>query len=214
MGIIEKTILFVKESLSGAESGHDWWHIQRVLNNSWIIAEAEHANLLVCKLGALLHDIADPKFHDGDEKKGRRIAMEFLKLHSVPEKQIDNILDIIENISFSKSHENDKPKSVELQVVQDADRLDAIGAIGIARAFSYGGYKNRIMYDPSIPPKKYSNSTEYRNSKSHTINHFHEKLLLLKDMMNTPTGKKMAENRHQFILQFLDQFHNEWDGKI
>jgi uncharacterized protein len=162
----------------------------------------------------LLHDIADPKFHDGDEKKGSRIAKEFLTGNEVPEKQVTSILEIIENISFSGGKKGLNLKSRELQVVQDADRLDAMGAIGIARAFNYGGFKNRLLYDPSIPPKKYSDSSEYRNSNSPTINHFHEKLLLLKDLMNTQTGRIMAEKRHEFMLAFLRQFHAEWEGNI
>jgi len=210
MDIIEKTIAFVKESLAGAEGGHDWWHIQRVLNTTRLIASKENADMQICELGALLHDIADPKFHEGDEIKGSRIAEEFLRFHSVPEAQIQSVLDIIENISFSKVHDNKKPGSAELHVVQDADRLDAMGAIGVARAFNYGGYKNRPMYDPSVPPASYTSSQEYRKSNSPTINHFHEKLLLLKDLMNTKTGKEMANRRHDFMLAFLKEFHEEW----
>ena len=211
MQLIEKTIGFVKTTLSGAEGGHDWWHIHRVLENTRLIAGKEHASLFICEMGALLHDIADPKFHNGDEKKGNYLAKGFLKQNSVPENQINAILNIIDNISFSKGTDI-VDKSIELQVVQDADRLDAIGAIGIARAFNYGGFKNRIMYDPSIPPKKYRSSNEYRNSNSPTINHFHEKLLLLKDLMNTKTGMEMAAKRHDFMLMYLQQFHKEWDG--
>ena len=214
MNIIEKTSEFVKATLAGAEGGHDWWHIHRVLENTRIIAKREGADLLICELGALLHDIADPKFHRGDEKKGCRIAKEFLSTQSVSEIQINAVLEIIENISFSGGKENKKVKTIELQVVQDADRLDAMGAIGIARAFNYGGYKNRLMYSPGIPIQKYSNPSEYRNSNSPTINHFHEKLLLLKDLMNTRKGKEMALKRHEFMLMFLRQFHKEWDGGI
>ncbi len=212
MDIVENTIVFVKSTLSGAEGGHDWWHIHRVFQNTCTIAEKENADMHICKLGALLHDIADPKFHDGDEKKGCLIAEEFLKQIFVPVKQIDAVLDIIQNISFSKSNDDNIFKSLELQVVQDADRLDAMGAIGIARAFNYGGYKNRLIYDPSIPPKTYSNRGEYRNSNSPTINHFYEKLLLLKDLMNTQTGKAMARKRHEYMLGFLDKFYEEWKG--
>jgi uncharacterized protein len=212
MNLVDKTISFVKSELSGAEGGHDWWHIHRVLEITRTIASKEHADMLLCELGALLHDIADPKFHLGDEKKGSLIAEDFLKQNSVSVKQIQSVLEIIENISFSKGNENNKIKSLELQVVQDADRLDAMGAIGIARAFNYGGFKNRMMYDPSIPPKKYTNSIEYRNSNAPTINHFHEKLLLLKDLMNTKTAMEMAEERHKYMLGFLKQFHEEWDG--
>ena len=212
MDIIKKTSDFVKITLSGAEGGHDWWHIHRVLANTRTIAAAEQADLFICEMGALLHDIADPKFHNGDEKKGVHLAEEFLKQNKVPEKQIKAILKIIENISFSKNIDLNVNKSLELKVVQDADRLDAMGAIGIARAFNYGGFKNRIMYDPAVPPKKYQNSAEYRNSGTPTINHFHEKLLLLKDLMNTKTGKEMAEESHEFMLLFLKEFHREWDN--
>ena len=213
MKIVDETIEFVKSTLSGAEGGHDWWHIHRVLQNARTIAAKENANMLICELGALLHDIADPKFHAGDEKKGSLIAERFLKSLSVPGKQIAAVLEIIENISFSKGNEPINVKSLELKVVQDADRLDAIGAIGIARAFNYGGFKNRLMFDPDIPPKIYSNSTEYRNSNSPTINHFHEKLLLLKDLMNTRTGKELAVKRHEYMLKFLEEFHKEWNGE-
>jgi uncharacterized protein len=213
MNLVDRTIVFVKSELSGAEGGHDWWHVHRVLELSRTIAGKEHADTLVCELGALLHDIADPKFHGGDEKKGAFIALNFLRQNSVTEKQTHSVLEIVENISFSKSLENIKIKSLELQVVQDADRLDAMGAIGIARAFNYGGFKNRLMYNPSIPPKKYNNSIEYRNSNAPTINHFHEKLLLLKDLMNTKTAMRMADERHKYMLGFLKQFHEEWEGK-
>jgi uncharacterized protein len=212
MSIIEKTTEFVKLTLAGAEGGHDWWHIYRVLENTRAIASKEKADLHICELGALLHDIADPKFHHGDEKKGSLMAREFLAMQSIPGHHITAVIEIIENISFSKEMEIKNSKSIELQVVQDADRLDAMGAIGIARAFNYGGFKNRTLYDPLIPPKKYSNSTEYRNSNSPTLNHFHEKLLLLKDLMNTQTGREMAEKRHEYMLGFLEQFHKEWSG--
>ncbi len=211
MDIIEKTIAFVKTSLSGAEGGHDWWHIHRVMVNTKIIAEKEKADLLICELGALLHDIADPKFHNGDEKKGSVIAKNYLLKEKLTVQQIDAIIDIIENISFAGGKVT-KNKSLELQVVQDADRLDAMGAIGIARAFNYGGFKNRLLYDPSIPARNYSNAAEYRNSNAPTLNHFYEKLLLLKDLMNTQTGKYMALERHEFMLSYLKEFHKEWYG--
>lgn len=209
MNLIDKTIEFVKITLEGAEGGHDWWHIHRVLENTRFIAPRESADIQICELGALLHDIADPKFHNGDEKKGSIIAQHFLSSHSVSENQINMVIDIIENISFSKGSNNNKPKSLELQVVQDADRLDAMGAIGIARAFNYGGFKNRLIYDPAFPLQTYANSSEYRNSSAPTINHFYEKLLLLKDLMNTTTGKAMAHDRHQFMLMYLEQFKKE-----
>ncbi len=214
MNIVEKTIEFVKFTLAGAEGGHDWWHIHRVLENTRSIASGESADLLTSELAALLHDIADPKFHNGNEKKGSLIAFDFLNKQSVSPVSINSIINIIENISFSKEITGKTSKSIELQVVQDADRLDAMGAIGIARAFNYGGYKNRLLFDPENPPKKYSNSQEYRNSNSPTINHFYEKLLLLKELMNTETGRKMAEERHEFMLLFLKHFHEEWNAKI
>lgn len=213
MDLIEKTTEFVKSTLSGAEGGHDWWHVYRVLQTTRVIAKKEKANLLICELGALLHDIADPKFHDGDETKGSRIAREFLTTQSLSPEKTNAVIEIIENISFSGGVKKTASKSPELQVVQDADRLDAMGAIGIARAFNYGGFKNRLMYDPSVPPQKYNSSVEYRNSSSPTINHFHEKLLLLKDLMNTKTGKKLAAKRHEFMEMYLEQFHREWEGK-
>lgn len=209
MNLIDTTIEFVKLTLEGAEGGHDWWHIHRVLENTRFIAPRESADLQTCELAALLHDIADPKFHNGDEKKGSLIALDFLSKQSVPKKQIESVIDIIENISFSKGTNSNKPKSLELQVVQDADRLDAMGAIGIARAFNYGGFKNRAIYDPAFPLQSYANSTEYRNSSAPTINHFYEKLLLLKDLMNTTTGKAMANERHEFMLAYLEQFKKE-----
>ncbi len=214
--IIDKTIEFVKETLKGAEGGHDWFHIQRVFNNTKKIAETEKVDILVVTLGALLHDIADAKFHDGDETVGPRLAKEFLESLRVTEEVVTAVIQIIENISFKNSLEKkgDAPfSSAELQVVQDADRLDAIGAIGIARAFNYGGFKNRELYNPSIAPNLQMSKEAYKKSTSPTINHFYEKLLLLKDTMNTDTGKKMAEERHRFMEIFLEQFYKEWNGQ-
>ena len=212
--IIETTISFVKETLKGAEGGHDWFHIQRVFNNTLLIAKNEEVEPLVVSLGALLHDIADAKFYDGDETVGPRMATDFLNSIHVDQKIITHVIDIIENISFKSSLEK-KPQrfnSPELQVVQDADRLDAIGAIGIARAFNYGGFKNRELYNPDIQPNLNMNKEEYKKSTAPTINHFYEKLLLLKNKMNTSTGKKLAESRHQFMLDYLAQFDQEWNG--
>lgn len=211
--IIEETIVFVKETLQGAEGGHDWFHIQRVFRNSLLIAKDEEVDSLVVSLAALLHDIADAKFYDGDESIGPKIAAEFLKSLSVEEKVINHVVKIILNISFSSSLDPEKSfSSKELQVVQDADRLDAIGAIGIARAFNYGGFKNRGMYDPDITPNLNMSKEEYKKSNAPTINHFYEKLLLLKDKMNTASGKRIAEERHQFMLLYLEQFYMEWNG--
>ncbi len=209
--LIENTKKFVKQSLEKAEAGHDYWHILRVLKSSQKIAEQEGGNLLVVTLGALLHDIADAKFHQGDESVGPKIARDFLQSEQVPEDVINHIIKIIENISFKNSLEGQKFSSLELQIIQDADRLDAIGAIGIARAFVYGGYKNNPIYDPSLKPNLNMDKKTYKKGNTTTINHFYEKLLKLKDLMNTPTGAKLAEDRHRFMLEFLEQFYKEWE---
>lgn len=210
--IIEKTIEFVKKTLQGAEAGHDWSHIERVYKNAIQIAQGSNdINILVVELGALLHDIADSKFHNGDESIGPKIAREFLELHQVDENVIREVINIIENISFKNTKDKTKKyTSKELQIVQDADRLDAIGAIGIARAFNYGGFKNRELYNPQIQPNLNMSKEEYKNAKAPTINHFYEKLLLLKDKMNTPKGRELAEERHRFMEVFLEQFYKEW----
>jgi uncharacterized protein len=210
---IDLTVAFVQDRLKFAESGHDWWHIQRVWNNTKLILETEQADPLVCELTALLHDIADSKFHDGDETIGPRVAGEFLVSIGVDQEIIDHIQKIILNMSFKASLGEVEFHSKELEIAQDADRLDAIGAIGIARAFNYGGYKNREMYDPSVEPKTNLSKEEYKNTTAPTINHFYEKLLLLKDKMNTPTAKAIAEQRHQYMEGFLQQFYAEWEGK-
>ena len=197
--IISKTIAFVKEKLSNAEGGHDWFHIERVYKNSILIANEETCDLTVVKLGALLHDIADSKFHDGDETVGPKTARTFLEHENVDEAIVDHVIKIIENISFKGGNFERNFSSIELNIVQDADRLDAIGAIGIARTFNYGGFKNRALYDPNIAPN--------------TINHFYEKLLLLKDKMNTVSGKAIATERHRYMEGFLAQFYAEWDGE-
>ncbi|WP_298237111.1 HD domain-containing protein [uncultured Algibacter sp.] len=213
--IIKKTIEFVKETLANAEGGHDWFHIQRVFNNALLIAKNENVDLFVVQLGALLHDIADSKFYNGDESIGPKLAREFLFKHNVDSLVIEHVVNIIENISFNKSLENTKLFiSEELKVVQDADRLDAIGAIGIARCFNFGGFKNRVLYDPDIAPNLNMSKEIYKASNSPTINHFYEKLLLLKDKMNTKTGKQIAKNRHDYMLDFLNQFYGEWNGEL
>ena len=212
--VISKTIDFVKSTLFGAEGGHDWFHIQRVFKTSQTIAKSEEVDFLVVSLGALLHDIADSKFHDGDETIGPKMAKDFLKSLLVPEEIIDHVVLIIEHISFKGGNDTQQFTSPELNVVQDADRLDAIGAIGIARCFNYGGYKNRAIYDPEILPNLNMTKEEYKKSTAPTINHFYEKLLLLKDRMNTKTGKKLAEQRHAFMEQFLEQFYREWEGSM
>lgn len=211
--IIEETIAFVKETLKGAEGGHDWCHIQRVFKNTLLIAKDEKVDVLVVSLGALLHDIADAKFHAGDETVGPKMAAEFLTSLQVEKKVLDHVVKIIENISYKSSLDSKKLFiSQELKVVQDADRLDAIGAIGIARAFNYGGFKNRELYNPEIAPNLQMTKEEYKKSHAPTINHFYEKLLLLKDKMNTESGKQLAEKRHQFMLDYLEQFYKEWNG--
>lgn len=214
MNYIDQTITFVKKELEGAEAGHDWFHIQRVYNNALNILKTEQANEEVVILGTLLHDIADSKFHNGDETIGPKKAMDFMTSININDEVKDHVVKIIENISFKGGNFNRTFHSKELQIVQDADRLDAIGAIGIARTFNYGGYKNNGLYDPEIQPKLKMTKEEYKNHKGTTINHFYEKLLLLKDLMNTETGKKLAENRHQYMQGFLEQFYNEWDGKV
>ncbi|WP_104735008.1 HD domain-containing protein [Hanstruepera ponticola] len=212
--IILNTIDFVKKELKDAEGGHDWFHIERVYKNALNIGRHESVDLEVVQLGALLHDIADSKFHDGDETIGPKKAREFLFQQNVSSEVIEHVVKIIANMSFSKSlDKNIIFASPELEVVQDADRLDAIGAIGIARAFNYGGFKDRAIYDPEITPNLNLSKAEYKNSTAPTINHFYEKLLLLRDKMNTKTGKRLAENRHKFMMHYLEQFYSEWEGR-
>ena len=208
--LIEKTIHFVKQKLEGAEAGHDWFHIERVWKLSKKIAEKEGGNLEIIELSALLHDIADPKFHNGDETLAIKISREFLETENVSEDIIEQVLSIIKKISFKNRGEVSE-KSLELKIVQDADRLDAIGAIGIARTFNFGGFKNNLMYHPEIKPSLEMSKEEYKKSNGTTINHFYEKLLLLKDLMNTETAKKIATERHDFMLNFLDEFYKEWN---
>ncbi|MFZ4707229.1 MAG: HD domain-containing protein [Bacteroidales bacterium] len=211
--IITQTIAFVKYELAEAEGGHDWWHVYRVWKTSLEIAKTETADLVVVQLAALLHDIADSKFHSGDETIGPAKAGQFLKSIHVDQLIIEHVLNIIENISFKGGNFKQTFSSVELDIVQDADRLDAIGAIGIARAFNYGGFKNRPLYNPDIAPELNMTKDEYKNTSAPTINHFYEKLLLLKDRMNTSAGKIMAQNRHEFMLLYLQQFYLEFEGK-
>ena len=211
--LIEKTKSFVKATLANAEGGHDWFHTLRVYNNAILISKDEKVDEFIVALGALLHDIADSKFEDGDETVGPKIAREFLFKHNVDSLVIEHVINIIENISFKGGNEAQQFKSGELDVIQDADRLDAIGAVGIARCFNYGGFKNRALYNPEIEPNLNMSKEEYKKSTSPTINHFYEKLLLLKDRMNTKTGKQLAENRHQFMEDYLNQFYAEWNGE-
>lgn len=211
--LIDKTILFVKATLAQAEGGHDWFHIERVYKNALLIAAAENCDLEIVQLGALLHDIADSKFHDGDETIGPRIARTFLEAEKVASATIDHVIAIIENISFKGGKVARQFSSIELDIVQDADRLEAIGAIGIARTFNYGGFKNRALYNPEIAPNLSMTKEEYKNNEAPTINHFYEKLLLLKDKMNTETGKQIAQERHRYMEDFLEQFYAEWEGR-
>ncbi|MGQ1891780.1 HD domain-containing protein [Thermophagus sp. OGC60D27] len=211
--IIAKTKEYVKNTLKGAEGGHDWWHALRVWKMACRIAEEEPADRLVVELAALLHDIADSKFHDGDEEVGPRKAVAFLRQWDVPDETVKHVEMIVRNVSFKGGNEASSFGSKELDIVRDADRLDAIGAIGIARTFNYGGYKNRELYNPEIKPNLNMTKEAYKASTSPTINHFYEKLLLLKDRMHTKTGRALAEQRHRFMEQFLDEFYDEWDGK-
>ncbi|MGF7230782.1 HD domain-containing protein [Arachidicoccus sp.] len=207
--LIKNTEQFVQQTLRNAEGGHDWLHIQRVWTNALEIAKTEDCNKEIVSLAALLHDIADSKFHDGDEIIGSTTARRFLENEQVDEPTISSVTQIIQNISFKGGKERRSFSSIELDIVQDADRLDAMGAIGIARAFNYGGFKNRALYNPDILPDPNQSKQAYKNTTAPTINHFYEKLLLLKDLMNTKRGKAMAEERHNFMLTFLKHFFSE-----
>ena len=212
--MIKQTEDFVKATLKNAESGHDWFHIDRVRKNALSIADHfQEADRIIVELGALLHDIADSKFHDGDETIGPKIAAEHLEAMSITEAQKSGVVHIVKHISFKGGHDEQKKKSLELQIVQDADRLDAMGAIGIARTFNYGGFKNNKIYDPEVPPQLNMTKEEYKKGGAPTINHFYEKLLLLKDLMNTTPGRQKAQQRHDFMLQFLEQFYQEWNAE-
>ncbi|GIK41030.1 MAG: phosphohydrolase [Chloroflexota bacterium] len=209
--VIELTEEYVYKLLSGESSGHDWWHTYRVWKNTIYIGKKEKVDLFVAQLAALLHDIADWKFYGGDHTVGPRLASEWLAKLNVEEKVIEHVCSIILNMNFKGTFvEENSILTLEGMVVQDADRLDAIGAIGIGRTFAYGGHKGREMYNPNIKPRQYASFEEYKNNTSPTINHFHEKLLLLKDLMNTETARQIAVQRHTFMLEFLAQFFEEW----
>ncbi|NQX97857.1 MAG: HD domain-containing protein [Flavobacteriales bacterium] len=212
--LTQKTILFVQKELQNAEGGHDWFHIERVWKNAKLIAQSEDVDIEIVEIAALLHDIADSKFNDGDEKIGPKKALDFLIDQDADYRIIDHVLAIIENVSFKGGQQARTFNSIELDVVQDADRLDALGAIGIARTFNYGGFKNRAIYNPEIKPDLNMTKEQYKSSTAPTINHFYEKLLLLKDRMNTQTGTEVAEQRHQFMEQYLEQFYAESDGRF
>lgn len=207
--MIDKVITHVKNELRNAEAGHDWFHIERVWRNALHIHKHEGGNKLVIELAALLHDIADSKFHGGDDTIGPRKAREVMEQLNINTHTINEVVYIIENISFKGGRDIPQRRTLELDIVQDADRLDAIGAIGIARAFNYGGYKGRALYDPAIPPNMNMTKEEYKKSSAPTLNHFYEKLFLLKDLMNTSTGRQIAEERHDFMQQFVEQFLKE-----
>lgn len=213
MDSITSAINFAKEKLAAFDGGHDWFHAERVLNIARQIQKEESAgNLLVIELASILHDIADTKFHKGLDTDGGDMALGFLIEEGLPREQAEQVRNIINNISFKNRLQKKDIDSIEFQIVQDADRLDAMGAVGIARAFNYGGYKNRALYDPEIPIKEYKTAEEYKNSPAPTINHFYEKLFLLKDLMNTETARRMAQERHNYMVEFVSRFKAEWDG--
>ncbi len=210
--IIEKTVEYVKETLSADTAGHDWWHIYRVWKNALHIAEHEPVDLFTVELAALLHDIADHKFHGGDTEIGPRTARAWLEKMGVDESVIAHVVEIIRSLSFKGANVDSSMRTIEGKVVQDADRLDAIGAIGIARAFAFGGHRGRAIHDPNVPLEMHTSFEAYKNTSAPTINHFYEKLLLLKGLMNTETAKRIAEQRHAYMEGFLEQFYAEWDG--
>ena len=208
-----RAIKFAMNMLKDAEGGHDWQHVERVMDNARRILKKEKADKHIVLMGIILHDIADPKFSEGDETKGIKLASAFLKETEVEKEPAGKIMEVVEGISYKGGFNESGTKSEELKVAQDADRLEALGAIGIARAFNYGGFKGRKIYDPKDEPRDYKDLQAYRNSNSSTISHFYEKLLKLKDMMNTSTGKKMAEKRHDFMIRYLSQFMKEFEGR-
>lgn len=212
--IIIKTAGYVEDRFSNEGTGHDWWHMYRVWKLAKHIAKSESGvDPLIVELGALLHDIADWKFNDGDMEAGPKAAREWLESIGVQENIILQIENIVRNVSFKGACVKQNMASKEGQIVSDADKLDAIGAIGIARTFAYGGANGRPMYDPQIKPEQHKNFEAYKNSNSPTINHFYEKLLLLKDKLYTETARKIATNRHEVMEQFLDEFYKEWEGR-
>ena len=212
--IIKQTVGYAKTTLTGLDSGHDWWHVYRVWKNAILIGKNENADMFIVELGALLHDIADWKFHNGNEEIGQQTARAWLEKLAVDENVISHVCQIIKDISFKGAGVETKMKSIEGMIVQDADRLDAMGAIGISRTFAYGGLKGRELYNPEIKPVKHGTFEQYKNSKGPTINHFHEKLFLLKDLMNTATAKKLAEHRHIVMKEFVNEFLQEWEGTL
>ena len=212
--IIIQTTEYIKTRLMGEGSGHDWWHVCRVWKNAIHIGKQESVDLFVVELAALLHDVADWKFHDGNVEIGPQVAKEWLERLGVTEEIVSHVCQIIKDISFKGAGVVTAMKTSEGMVVQDADRLDALGAIGIARTFAYGGSKNREMYNPDMKPEMHASFEQYKNSQGTSINHFYEKLLLLKELMNTATAKHIAEKRHAAMEDYLQQFFHEWEGKV
>ena len=213
--IIDQTEEYLQHKFSNEGTGHDWYHIERVWKLAKQIAAKElKADLFVVELGALMHDIADHKFHDGDDMIGPKKAREYLSQFDIESKQLDLVVQIVEEVSFKGKGVPTPMSSLEGAIVQDADRLDAIGAIGIARTFAYGGSKNRPIYDPNVKPICHTSFAAYKTSTAPTINHFYEKLLTLRDKMNTETGKKEAKRRHEFMELFLQNFYSDWDGRL
>lgn len=214
MSLLEQTAAWVKAHHAGDSSGHDWWHIDRVRRMALRLAQEESADPFVTELTALLHDVGDWKFHDGDEKAGSRIAREWLLTHDVPEDVIVHVCGIIDQLSFKGAGVSTDMPTIEGRCVQDADRLDAIGAIGVGRAFAFGGKFGRPMYDPDVPPELHATFAAYKSKGGPTLNHFPEKLLLLQDRMQTAAGKRLAASRHEFLETFLQRFLAEWNGDI
>lgn len=212
--LVEAVASHVKAKFDGEGTGHDWWHIHRVWQNAKHIGAKENADMRIVELGALLHDIADWKFHDGDDMAGSREARRLLTEFKADAACIDHVCSIVENVSYKGAGVQTDMSTLEGKVVQDADRLDAIGAIGIARAFAYGGHKSRPLYDPNIKPVMHQSKEAYFNGNGSTLNHFYEKLLLLKDRLQTTTGKQLAEERHRFMEEYVKRFLQEWDGQM
>lgn len=210
--LVQRAAEFARATLQGDSSGHDWWHVWRVWQSALRLGQLEGADLEVVQLAALLHDIADWKFHDGDETAGPRVARAWLMENGAGEQLCDQVAAIIDSLSFKGAGVDTSMATLEGRVVQDADRLDAIGAIGVARAFAFGGHRGRFMHDPTVPPTPHDSFASYKKNSGPTINHFYEKLLLLKDRMQTTTGRQIADRRHAFLQAFLDQFLAEWDG--
>lgn len=213
--ILHKTRQYVEQKLRGESSGHDWWHVVRVVQNAQIITAKEGGDALIIELAALLHDMADWKFHSGDTTQALKVLAQFLEKQGADTATISQVIYIIEHISYKGGTNKHKMRSLEGKIVQDADRLDALGAVGIARTFAFGGALGREIYDPTVLPQTYVSFKDFQNKmeQNHTINHFYEKLLLIKDKMNTKTARQIATKRHKFMEDYLTQFYAEWQGK-